>query len=91
MPPTDISERGLESLIVRHMTGEDGMRVPPFGYEAPASVTVQEKPQTAGTGYMAGCPQDFEKIRSSHHCGLLLGTSNPRRSPSQEFRCWCWC
>ena len=64
MPPTDISERGLESLIVRHMTGEDGMRVPPFGYEAPASMTVQEKPQTAGTGYMAGCPQDFERVHA---------------------------
>ena len=26
---TDISEKGLESLIVRHMTGTDGLAVPP--------------------------------------------------------------
>ena len=26
---TDISEKGLESLIVRHMTGTDGLAVAP--------------------------------------------------------------
>lgn len=64
MPPTDITERGLESLIVRHMTGDDGIRVPSLGYEVPVSTTVQEKPQTGGSGYTAGCPQDFERAHA---------------------------
>lgn len=64
MPPTDITERGLESLIVHHMTGEDGIRVTPLGYEVPVSTTVQEKPQAGGSGYTAGCPQDFERAHA---------------------------
>lgn len=64
MKPTDITERGLETLIVRHMTGEDGIGVPPLGYEDAVSATVQERPPTAGTGYRVGCPRDFDRAHA---------------------------
>ncbi len=63
MPPTDITERGLETLIVRHMTGEDGLSVTSLGYEDGVS-SVQEPPPKAGTGYLAGCPRDFERAHA---------------------------
>ena len=44
---TDISEKGLESLIVRHMTGTDGLAVLPN--------TASEPPAPyGGNGYFAG-------------------------------------
>jgi type I restriction enzyme, R subunit len=54
---TDISEKGLESLIVRHMTGTDGI--------APAPNTAADpgKPY-GGTGYVAGNPKDFDRAHA---------------------------
>jgi hypothetical protein len=44
---TDTSEKGLETLIMRHMTGTDGLVVVPN--------RVAERPQAyGGTGYTAG-------------------------------------
>lgn len=40
---TDISEKGLETLIMRHMTGLDGFTV--------AVGAVAERPDPAGSGY----------------------------------------
>jgi len=51
---TDTSEKGLETLIMRHMTGTDGLAVIPG---APA-----EKP--AGTGYFSGCTKDFDRDKA---------------------------
>jgi type I restriction enzyme R subunit len=51
--PTNISEAGLESLIVRHMTGTDGL--------AAAPGTVAERPDVLGTGYFAGSPKDYDR------------------------------
>jgi type I restriction enzyme R subunit len=51
--PTNTSEAGLESLIVRHMTGTDGLAV--------ASGTVAERPEISGTGYFAGSPKDYDR------------------------------
>jgi type I restriction enzyme R subunit len=51
--PTNISEAGLESLIVRHMTGTDGLAVAPG--------TVAERPDVLGTGYFAGSPKDYDR------------------------------
>jgi type I restriction enzyme R subunit len=54
---TDTSEKGLETLIFRHMTGTDGLAV------APDSVT--ERPvDYRGTGYYAGSPQDYDRAHS---------------------------
>jgi type I restriction enzyme, R subunit len=54
--PTDISEKGLESIIVRHMTGVDGFAI--------ALDSVTEKPEVGGTGYFAGSPKDFDRAHA---------------------------
>jgi type I restriction enzyme R subunit len=49
---TDTTERGLETLIMRHMSGGDGLAVVPGA--------VAEKPDALGNGYVAGCPKDYD-------------------------------
>jgi type I restriction enzyme R subunit len=56
MSPTDISEKGLETLIMRHMTGVDGLAV--------TSGTVADKPEASGTGYFAGSPKDYDRAHA---------------------------
>ena len=53
---TDISEKGLETLIMRHMTGVAGLSV--------ASDLVGDQPNTLGTGYFAGCPKDYDRAQA---------------------------
>jgi type I restriction enzyme R subunit len=62
MPPTtDISERGLETLILCDMTGEDGL------FED-ATATVAETPdgmaarKAEGGGWYAGRPADYDRV-----------------------------
>ncbi len=50
---TDTSEKGLETLIVRHMTGTDGLGVEPNA--------VKDAPDAAGTGYFPGSPKDYDR------------------------------
>ena len=58
---TDISEKGLESLIARHMTGTDGLAV----LANSAANTVAEPPApSGGTGYFAGSPKDFDRAQA---------------------------
>ena len=54
---TDTSEKGLETLIFRHMTGTDGLAV------APNSVAEGPAP-SGGTGYHAGSPQDYDRAHA---------------------------
>jgi type I restriction enzyme R subunit len=54
---TDISEKGLESLIVRHMTGADGLAV------TPGALTEPPAPY-GGIGYFAGSPKDFDRAHA---------------------------
>jgi type I restriction enzyme R subunit len=54
---TDISERGLESLIMRHMTGSDGLGVAP-------SVVAESPAPYGGTGYFAGSAQDYDRAHA---------------------------
>ena len=54
---TDISEKGLESLIVRHMTGTDGLAV------APDTVARPPVPY-GGTGYLAGSAKDYDRTHA---------------------------
>lgn len=54
---TDTSEKGLETLILRHMTGVDGLAVAPG---MPAKPT----PPYFGTGYTAGSAQDFDRAHA---------------------------
>ncbi len=53
---TDISEKGLETIIMRHMTGVDGFSIAP----GPLAVS----PQTNGAGYFAGSPRDYERAHA---------------------------
>jgi type I restriction enzyme R subunit len=54
---TDISEKGLESLIVRHMTGADGLAVTPGALAEPPA-------RYGGTGYLAGSPKDYDRAHA---------------------------
>jgi type I restriction enzyme, R subunit len=53
--PTDTSEKGLEFLIMRHMTGHDGLLsgAPPM--------LAEEAPSGDGNGWFAGHPADYDK------------------------------
>ena len=54
---TDTSEKGLETLIMRHMTGTDGLAV--------ARNRVAERPPAfGGTGYTAGSAQDYDRAHA---------------------------
>jgi type I restriction enzyme, R subunit len=50
---TDISEKGLETIIMRHMTGVDGFAI------APGPVAVS--PEANGAGYFAGNHKDYDR------------------------------
>jgi type I restriction enzyme, R subunit len=54
---TDITEKGLETLIFRHMTGTDGLAV------APNSTTEGPAPY-GSTGYHAGSPRDYDRAHA---------------------------
>ncbi len=53
---TDTSEKGLETLIMRHISGVDGLAV--------TAGSVTEKPEAAGTGYFAGSRKDFDRTHA---------------------------
>src|SRR6478672_8185423 len=55
--PTDVTEKGLETLIIRHMTGGDGIAI------APARVA-ERPPPYGGTGYTAGSAQDYDRAHA---------------------------
>jgi type I restriction enzyme R subunit len=54
---TDTSEKGLETLIMRHMTGTDGLSVTP-------GIVAETPPPCGGTGYIAGCAKDYDRAHS---------------------------
>src|SRR5881628_3602406 len=54
---TDTSERGLETLIMRHMTGNDGLTVAP-------NRVAKRPPPYGGTGYTTGSAQDFDRAHA---------------------------
>lgn len=54
---TDTSEKGLETLIMRHLTGVDGLNV------APNTITKHPVPY-GGIGYIAGSAKDFDRAHA---------------------------
>jgi type I restriction enzyme R subunit len=54
---TDTSEKGLETLIMRHMTGVDGLAVTPNSTGEPPA-------PYGGTGYFAGSAQDYDRAHA---------------------------
>ncbi len=61
--PSDTSEKGLETIIVRHLTGQDGMAVAPGIFA--------EAPPAYGAGYIAGSPRDFDRGYALDTCQLF--------------------
>jgi type I restriction enzyme R subunit len=57
MTTTDTSEKGLESLIMRHMTGVDGLVVAP-------NTAAEVRAPYGGTGYIAGCARDYDRAHA---------------------------
>ena len=57
MTTTDTSEKGLETLIMRHMTGVEGLAV------TPNSVARPQAPY-GGTGYIAGSARDYDRAHA---------------------------
>ena len=54
---TDTSEKGLETLIVRHMAGTDGLGVAP-------GVVAEPPAPAGGSGYFAGSPKDYDRAHA---------------------------
>ncbi len=54
---TDIREKGLETLIMRHMTGMDGLAVTP-------GVWAETTLPYGGTGYIAGSAKDYDRAHA---------------------------
>ena len=57
MSTTDTSEKGLETLIVRYMTGTDGLAVAP-------NTAAEPRAPYGGTGYLAGSPKDYDRAHA---------------------------
>jgi type I restriction enzyme R subunit len=60
---TDISEKGLETLIMRHMTGTDGLAPVAEGMvaETPDALAAAK---AAGSGWLAGNPKDYDRTHA---------------------------
>ena len=58
MPPTDTTERGLESLIVAHLTGQ------PSGASATGRAIGQEPEPYAAGPYILGDPADYDRVHA---------------------------
>ena len=54
---TDTSEKGLETLIMRHMTGTDGLAVV-------QNMAAERLTPYGGTGYIAGSAQDYDRAHA---------------------------
>jgi type I restriction enzyme R subunit len=66
MPTTDISEKGLETLIMLHMTGTDGLARVPEGAadtwaETPDAISAAK---AAGSGWLAGSPRNYDRTHA---------------------------
>ena len=57
-PPTDTSEKGLETLIMRHMTGTDGLAVAISGEVA------ESTPLAGGNGWIAGDALAYDRAHA---------------------------
>jgi type I restriction enzyme R subunit len=57
MTLADTSEKGLETLIMRHMTGTDGLAVIPNQVARPPA-------PYGGTGYVAGSARDYDRAHA---------------------------
>lgn len=63
MPPTDISEKGLETLIVWHMTGTDGLAPVAEGVAADTPDALSAA-KAADSGWLPGNPKDYDRTQA---------------------------
>ena len=63
MSVTDTSEKGLETLIMLHMTGVDGLTAAPdwMVAETPDAIAAAK---SAGSGWLAGNPKDYDRTHA---------------------------
>jgi type I restriction enzyme R subunit len=62
---SNTSGKGLETLIVRHMTGTDGLALAPHGPSgAIQTIAAEAVLPWGGTGFLAGNPKDFDRARA---------------------------
>ena len=77
MPPTDTSEKGLETLIMQCMTGSDGLE-----YEADAAA-MEERPRAEGTGWLGGSAKDYDRAHAVDTSQLFCFL---QATQSEEFK-----
>ncbi len=71
MSTTDTSEKGLETLIMRHMTGTDGI------FSGTVAGVVESAPRSGGSGWFAGNPAAYDRehaVDAEHLFGFLMAT-----------------
>src|SRR4030042_7206902 len=83
--PTDTSEKGLESLIMRHMTGTDGLGPITTGAVAEATAFI------GGSGWIVGDPQAYDRapaIDAAQLFAFLLATQpkETRKVAIEKYR-----
>ena len=62
---TDITEKGLETLIVRHLTGLDGLAAGPLSHtDTTPLIAAGTNAPWGGTGYLLGNPKDFDRAHA---------------------------
>jgi len=71
--PTDTTEKGLESLIMRHMTGTDGFASGQMG------VVEETAPPSGGSGWYAGHSANYDRefAVDAEHLFTFLRTTQP--------------
>jgi len=61
----DTTEKGLETLIVRHMTGQDGLTPASTSQPGTAPLLAAEaRAPWSGTGYLLGNPKNFDRAHA---------------------------
>lgn len=63
VPTTDTSEKGLETLIMLHMTGVDGLTTA-LDWTAAETPDALAAAKAAGSGWLAGDPKDYDRTHA---------------------------
>lgn len=69
--PADTTEKGLETLIMRHMTGTDGLT------SGAAGVVAEAAPAKGGSGWLAGNDSAYDReftVDSEQLFSFLIAT-----------------
>ena len=64
MSPTDTTEKGLESLIMRHLTGTEGLDTVSWDGALIADPSAATAATAAGSGWFAGSPASYDRAHA---------------------------